>query len=168
MLRLGLVLISVSLAGCGLFAHGADDAPTDAPRCFVDAIAVRLLNPETLDCQSIGRGSCGSTQADQAPLPPWGRCDSGCETLSEFDCLIADRCRVVYDYDCFTGAGPCTALTPFMGCFPISEQGGGAQMCDGLDSWSCSARIDCVALHRPVCDGNVCWRQFMECRPENR
>ena len=60
------------------------------------------------------------------------------------------------------------ALQPFLGCFALSQQFSSG-VCEGLDSWSCSSRSDCIALHQEVCDApGSCWPQFFECVSENR
>jgi len=169
MLRLVWVLGSVALAGCALFANeaadgGLADATIDTPNSECDARAIGpLLNPQTLECDFAGN-SCSS----RAPLPPWGRCGGPCDAMPEPECLSAAECRAAYDHACFTGEGECTALTPFLGCFPISQFGTPTQDCVGLDSWGCSNSADCIALHTTVCSGDQCWREFVACENERR
>lgn len=162
-------VLLVLLSGCALFSNegtGDDDDVIDGGTgCADGGRGTELRDPETLNCTG---GGCREPSADQAPLPPWGVCGSSCEALGELECMTTTACRVVYDYDCVTGEAPCASFTPFMGCFPISDFGLPPDRCEGLDSWNCSGHDDCVALHRNVCDGEVCWRQFMECRSENR
>ncbi|MEZ4403883.1 MAG: hypothetical protein R3B06_27920 [Kofleriaceae bacterium] len=172
-LGLAFVLVTVAAsAGCSLYFPGDDDPGTCTP---VDPPApLELRNPETLQCDNYGGGpwcdpACGpcplAETADQAPAPPWGVCASGCEGLDEFTCLTRAECRVTYDYDCFTNDRQCSLLTAYVGCFALSQTGGGDQACAGLDSWTCSSRHDCAALHSQVCDpqSRVCWQQFIEC-----
>lgn len=182
MLRsLGLAAL-LAATGCSLYwddGDDADDSTIDAGQVCgapIPGAPLDLRNPDNLQCVSFGGGDCppgcpcplADGTADQAPAPPWGVCGGPCDVLGEAACLGAAECRAAYDYDCWTGNGPCTALQPFIGCFALSlSSNTGA--CEGLDSWSCSARNDCVALHKQVCDASgACWPQFFECRTESR
>lgn len=180
-MRRALLLASLALAGCSLYwddDHGSGtDAGVDVPEVCGAADggpAIELRNPDTLECVPFGGGGCPPgcpcplTGADEAPVPPWGVCGGACDALPEAACLTDPSCRVAYDYACYTGDGPCTALTPFLGCFALSQTAiTGA--CAGLDAWSCSSRNDCLALHTAVCDpSGRCWLQYVECRDEQR
>lgn len=173
----------VALAGCSLYWDEDNDGTPDAGECVLDGGSqgsVFLRNPDTLQCVDFGGGSrpcvpgcpCENLKpddtADQAPAPSWGVCGGPCDSLGEAECLGAFECRAAYDRDCFLGTGPCTALQPFLGCFALSQQFSSG-VCEGLDSWSCSSRSDCIALHQQVCDApGSCWPQFFECVSENR
>jgi hypothetical protein len=175
-----LALAAVLLGGCTLYWNDDhDDGTADAGPCSGDGPSgapLALRNPENLACVSFGGdgscdpqcGPCPLAGADQAPAPAWGVCGGPCDVLSEAACVVAPACRAAYDYDCYTGTGTCSALQPFLGCFALS-QSSSSGACEGLDSWSCSSRSDCVALHHQVCDASgACWPQFFECRTENR
>lgn len=182
MLRLAYVLIAVVATGCTL--HFGDDAPgDDCPRGdsayddgsdgALEAPLPDLLNPETLQCETFGYGCdsrCGPCDLeDPAPTPTWAYCGNGCEGLGEADCWNATQCRATYDYNCYTGDGPCEALVPFLGCYGTDQNGPIEGACSGLSAQECSRHNDCIALHTPQCSGNTaeCWQQFVECRGEN-
>ena len=173
---LGLATI-VAVTGCSLYFDDGEATPDGGTCGPIDGggAPLELRNPDTLQCTSFGGGgTCDPGCApcplanDQAPAPPWAVCNTRCETLGEFECTIDDQCRAAYDWACYTGGGECSALIPFIGCFALS-QSFSSGVCEGLDSWSCSSRNDCIALHQPVCDpSGLCWPQFVECRTENR
>jgi hypothetical protein len=176
--RLAALALALAATGCSLYFPGGDDTPDtynlDGGSPDAD---LGLRNPDNLRCEAFGRPgecdpACGpcplADSADQAPLPPWGECGGRCDTLPEAACLVDVECRAAYDFNYYTGAGPCTAFQPFLGCFSLSRWNQPGQ-CEGLDAWSCSGRPDCVALHSEVCDpSGVCWPQFVECTSENR
>ncbi|MBK9035858.1 MAG: hypothetical protein IPL61_32185 [Myxococcales bacterium] len=178
MVRAVALLSIAALAGCSLYFNDGGDAVPDAGEACgaVDTgPPLELRNPDNLECVSFGGGQCPpgcpcplSDSADQAPAPGWGVCGGPCDVLGELDCMVDDQCRAAYDYDCYTGTQDCAALTAFLGCFSLSQTFS-AGACEGLDSWSCSARNDCIALHKQVCDASgACWPQFFECRSEGR
>lgn len=167
----------VASSGCSLY-FGDDTGSTPDATCYLDGGApdagLGMRNPETLQCEFTNwpggcDPACGpcplADNADQAPLPPWGACGSPCELLPEQDCLNSNECRAAYDYACFTGDGECSSLQPFLGCYSLS-QFFNTGACEGLGSWDCSARADCVALHSLVCSGGACWQQFVSCVSE--
>lgn len=179
MVRL-VVALALAATGCSLYFPDGGEGTPDA-HCNLDGGSpdadLGLRNPDNLRCEAFGRPgecdpACGpcplSDNADQAPLPPWGECGGRCDGLTEPACLVDVECRAAYDYNCYTGTGPCTSFTPFLGCFSLSRWAA-AGACEGLDSWSCSGRSDCVALHQEVCDpSGQCWPQFVTCTSENR
>ena len=190
MLRLAYLGVAAVLAagagGCNL--HLGDDGDDDACGDDYDGDDVRplegedsleaplpeLLNPETLQCETYGYGycdpcyeDCPDIPADPVPVPTWAYCNGACDALAEADCRLATECRATYDYGCYTGTGPCSALTPFLGCHGVDMTGpvdGGG--CVGLDAQDCSRHNDCLALHSLQCNEDGCWQQFIECRDE--
>jgi hypothetical protein len=182
MIRLGLIAISLTLtlSGCTLYIFGDDDG--DDGVCLAQdeaddraglAALLDLVNPQTLECESFGTGGCGPCgcvegEGDAAPIPSWGYCASPCTGLDEGTCLGATGCRAAYDYNCYTGQGPCTALQPYLGCYATDMTGPIQGDCTGLDSWQCSLHDDCIALHSEVCSGGTCYQSFVECGPEVR
>src|SRR5690606_35778212 len=107
-------------------------------------------NPETGECVYFGGGGgggggCGDPctpcaepagEADRAPPPTWGYCESQCTGLDERTCIDTAGCRAIYVAGAF---GDCWS-TDQNG--PI--QGGG---CAGLDAYECSRHDDCSAVH---------------------
>jgi hypothetical protein len=174
---LGVALAMVA-GGCTLDFGGDDEPPClDSPaagdeRDELGAPVPELLNPETLLCESFGGGGCNPAcgpcdQPPAEPTPTWAYCGT-CQGIDEVTCLEASGCRAVYDYACYTGDGPCTALQPYIGCYGTDQTGPIQGSCAGLDAFSCSQHDDCLALHEPQCSGdpNDCWAQFIECRDE--
>jgi hypothetical protein len=180
-LAYGLITVAIAVAASGCSLHFSDDDPGD-DTCLTplngeeDSLGAPLpdlLNPETLQCETYGGGGgcrCGENcePTDQAPAPTWAYCYGSCDSLGEDDCLAATECRATYDYNCYTGRGPCEALVPFIGCHGTDMTGpisGGS--CAGLSAQECSRHNDCIALHTPQCSGGGdCWAQFVECRDE--
>jgi hypothetical protein len=176
--RLAYLVIAVAATGCTL--HFGDDTGDDGcplnTRGNDQAVPIQQqLNPETLQCEAYyGNtcdprcGPCDTTGQDARPAPTWAYCGDACEALGETDCLLATACRATYDYACFTGRGPCTALTPFLGCYGTDQNGPIQGACTGLGAQQCSEHNDCIALHSPQCSGDTaeCWEQFIECRGE--
>jgi hypothetical protein len=128
-----------------------------------------LLNPWNLQCEYFGGGGCGGcgacdlAEADAIALPSWGSCASSCIGLDELQCAWTPACRTVYDDTCLLTDGPCPALTPFMGCFPVDETGPVQGECVGLDAWECSRHDDCLATYSPDASGVP---QFVQCARE--
>ncbi|MBP9208372.1 MAG: hypothetical protein KBG28_30670 [Kofleriaceae bacterium] len=131
-----------------------------------------LRNPDTLTCDNVGGGGSGCDSGcgpcggagDGAPIayPTWAQCGHACEALDEGSCIAAPGCRAAYDYACQTGNGPCTALQPFLGCYPVDTTGPIAGSCLGLGGWDCSQHDDCAALYETSGPSAV----FAECVPE--
>ncbi len=184
-----VAVLALLLPACTIHWGGDDDIycpALDEGAPFVPDPG--LLNPWTLVCESFGGGGCGScgpcagdAEADPAAIPSWGSCASGCEGLAEAQCQSAANCRTVYDDICLFTDGPCSLLTPFLGCYPIDQTGPATGACDGLDAWECSRHNDCLASYRssPGCrdgadgdgDGQVdeadeCSYQFGRCAAE--
>src|SRR5690349_8335764 len=112
--------LAVTVSGCTLDFGGDDDPPCagldTSQNDALEAPLPDLLNPETLECETFGGGPCGCG----APCPPedtptWAYCGT-CQGIDEATCLEASGCRAVYDYACYTGTGPCTALQAYTGC----------------------------------------------------
>jgi hypothetical protein len=115
-----------------------------------------LLNPYNLQCETFGGGGCGALaadldqEADAIALPSWGSCASACFGLTESQCIGTPACRTAYDHACLFTDGPCPALTPFLGCYPVDTTGPvNGTACDGLDAWECSRHDDCLATYSP-------------------
>jgi hypothetical protein len=175
--RLACAVAPMLLASCNLYFSHSDPATVDATPpdasvvCDGGSAGPFLRDPDNLQCSDFGRGgSCIQGPADQAPAPPWGVCGGPCDGENESTCVVDPQCRAAYDFDCYTGTTQCAAFTAFLGCFSLSTAGQPSSACEGLDSWGCSSRSDCVALHTQVCDQTTgqCWAQYVECRTEMR
>lgn len=153
-----LALLAV-LPACILYQDGDDAVYCDDG----EYVPYELVDPGNLTCQDFGGYQCNARAELAVPIPSWGECTSDCRNLDEGECLGASGCRVAYDWACYTGEGPCTALIPFLGCYPVDQSGPVQGACDGLDAWGCSQHDDCVALH----DSNNA-ATFVRCVPENR
>src|SRR4051794_16777781 len=103
-----LVLALVLASGCALVFDGGGSGGDDVC-AFADdqpaVVAAPQRNPENLECQSFGGGSCDPScgpcpAVDLAPIPSWGFCGSPCEQLSESACAAAPECRVIKDIAC--------------------------------------------------------------------
>jgi len=155
-----LVLLAL-LPGCVLY--GADD---DVLECADgEFVPDERVDPGNLTCQDFGSYVCAPQDdlADLAvPIPSWGSCDSPCRALDEGACYGASGCRLVYDYACYTGDGVCSALVPFLGCYPVDQSGPVQGACENLGAWDCSLHDDCVALH------DAASLAFVSCGPEGR
>ena len=164
-----LLVSSLVLSACTFVFPGDDEPPVctqgDGDRAE-DPVA-GLRNPNTLACENFGGGGggsgCGPSPAG-APLayPSWPTCQHACEALDEGSCIGTPGCRAAYDYACVTGDGPCTALQPFLGCYPVDNTGPIAGSCLRLDAFECSQHDDCSALYRSSSRGLA----FAECAPE--
>src|SRR5262245_2565638 len=101
-LRLAFAVLLSALAGCTIYESSDHAQP---PRCDVAVSAVQLLrNPATGQCQyQRTPDPCGDALAVPLPLPPWGVCDSRCETLSQDACSADPSCHAVYVESCPSG-----------------------------------------------------------------
>ena len=167
---LAVTLLALSSA-CTVY-FGDDDVISDdtcdygAPAAGgADFAPIRLVDPYNLACEDFGGYGCpdycGPCAEYDVAIPSWGYCESACTYLGEGDCLDTPGCRAAYDWACYTGDGPCSALQAFAGCYAVDTTGPVQGPCDGLDAWSCSQHDDCVALHDSTA-GNA----FVECRAE--
>lgn len=131
-----------------------------------------LVNPYTLVCETFGGGGggCGrgtpcpaadtNNESDAIAFPSWGSCASSCIGLTETQCIATPACRTTYDYACLFTDGPCPALTPFLGCYPVDTTGPvNGTSCEGLDAWECSRHDDCLGAYSPDVG-------FRQCAPE--
>jgi hypothetical protein len=172
-MRLALLAVtSLALGGCTLdFGGGGDDQCLPVPASATGhqdlAPLPSLVNPETLECESFSPGNCNPACGDCPPgpeIPTWAFCGT-CSGVDEATCLAATGCRAVYDYNCYTGMGPCTAEVPYLGCFGTDQTGPIHGACNGLDAFECSQHDDCIALHSvDACPADTsCLEGFVEC-----
>lgn len=146
--------LALPLGACVI--HLGDDQP---PACDVtadggaagDVAVTLLLDPETLTCVQWdfggGCGLCGPCPEPLPPMPTWGSCQSQCTGLPEGDCTRTAGCRTTYDHACLTGDGPCSAFTPYLGCFAIDTTGPAPGACENLDALECSRHDNCLATY---------------------
>lgn len=148
------------LAGCTLY-FGDDtgddivDPPCQSGENGLIAQSVRLVNPETLACQTFNGNPCDGTCGPCAELalppelPPWGECASECIGLSEATCMTASACRITRRADYYYGnAGGTPTGDDYLGCYPLSDLAPppGA-VCKSLDALQCSANPACTGIY---------------------
>jgi hypothetical protein len=168
-----LALLSI-LTGC-LWEHGKGGGGGGDDVCVQTdfgepAIApAPLRDPGNLTCTSFGGGcnsDCGPCPEASLtpPIPSWGICGSGCESLGPGQCATTPECRVVKDANCSIGQAVC--LTDFMGCFPTDMQVDVSINCFTADAWDCSRNRACEAHHaQHSCPDVDCPRPFATCVP---
>lgn len=151
----------IGLTGCTLyFNHDGDDTTTgdDEPPCADDApagAAIRLVNPETLACQSFYTnpcdGQCGPCTASAPYIPPWGSCESACIGKSETACAADPSCNVTKEANKYYGNGglaPQNQHDDFLGCYPIGNAGVIDSVgCQTLDAEQCTNDNGCTAIY---------------------
>jgi hypothetical protein len=156
-------LLLTYLTACTIYFTGDDEPCEEQP-----TEPIRLIDPTNLACVDFSSTGCGDTltagDSELVAVPTWGSCDSLCFALDELTCMETSGCRVVHDWGCYTGEGPCTAEVSYMGCYPVDTTGpvsGGT--CADLDAWECSIHDNCMALHDTYTDN-----LFRSCMPEWR
>jgi hypothetical protein len=161
-LAFSAVVVLAAVSACTIHWGGDDDiyCPAGDQEPGRDP---GFVNPYTLVCESFGGGTgCGaiagdsSAEADALAIPSWGSCASPCIGLTESQCITTPACRTTYDYACLFTDGPCPALTPFLGCYPVDTTGPVQGSCEGLDAWECSRHDDCLAAYSPEVGFRVC------------
>lgn len=177
-MRLASIVAVVTLVpACQLYFTGGDDADDDP--CDVIAqpgYSQRLVNPETLACETFTQPSCdeqcGPCAGGAIYIPPWGQCASPCLGLSESACMADNQCRVARGYgDYYRRTGD-----DYMGCYPLNTgPAPDVERCEGLDAEQCAWQSDCTALYDGApgqCNAllpEACiGAQFRECIPETR
>ncbi len=173
-------VVLAALPACTIYWGGDDDiiCPAGDQEPGLDP---GLVNPYTLQCETFGNGGCGcgpcprdsntaletNEEADAIAFPSWGSCASACIGLSEYECIVTPACRTTYDYACLFTDGPCPALTPFLGCYPVDTTGPvNGTSCENLDAWECSRHDDCLAAYSPDIGFRVCAPELVpECPP---
>lgn len=175
-----LLAFAVLLPACQLYFTDDDDDDDDP--CLYPpqgTIPQRLVNPESLACQTFTQPTCDD-QCGPCPLagaiyiPPWGECSSPCVGLDETACMADDQCRVARSYSNYYT--PWTGVDDFMGCYPLNTGPvPDVQRCEGLDAEQCAWQSDCTALYDGApgqCSGvapEACiGAQFRECIPAAR
>jgi hypothetical protein len=184
----GVLLLSAA-SGCIFYSDDDDDCQYGGTGAEPGGAAYYdpgQRNPETGVCEYFGGGGgggCGDPcnpcpegdQADKAPAPTWGYCESQCTGLDEASCTTASGCRAIYTSNCITD--DCADQPVYVECWSTDMQGpiqGGG--CEGLDAYSCSMHDDCSAVHYPGCDQADAEAQdpiacpvgaFGYCTPEN-
>jgi hypothetical protein len=173
LMRIAYAALALLLTPACVIHWGGDDDDIICPLNAEDdgegfaAPAPGLRNPFNLQCEFFGGGGgCRGGlegEADLAPVPTWGQCESTCDFLAENECIATSACRTAYDHNCLLTDGPCPALTPFIGCFPVDTTGPVQGSCEGLDAQECSRHDNCLSTYT-VDSGGV--RQFSLCMPE--
>jgi hypothetical protein len=165
-LALAGVLLLSAASGCVFYSDDDDEclyggAEPGGGAAYYDP---GQRNPETGVCEYFGGGggTCGDPcnpcpatgEADRAPAPTWGFCESQCTGLDEGTCTATSGCRAIYTSNCI--AADCIDEPVYVDCWATDMQGpiqGGG--CEGLDSYTCSMHDDCAAVHYPACDGGA-------------
>jgi hypothetical protein len=121
-----------------------------------------LRNPDTGQCEEFGwrggggRGSCDegdfAFEADRAPSPDWGACQSSCTGLDEMTCLGTPSCRASYVGTCAQDASclPGDGNLEFYECWAVApENPVSTGECWNLGAYDCSRHDNCAAVHWP-------------------
>jgi hypothetical protein len=176
-MRFASFAVLALVPACQLYFIGGDDEPDDPCDRPAASVQFRLVNPETLACETfIQPGcdyACGPCPGAAVYIPPWGSCDSSCVGLSESDCMATDQCRVARSYGSYYES---TVIDDFMGCYPLNnEPSPDVQRCEGLDAEQCAWQSDCTALYsgapgqcNAVTPEQCIGAQFEQCIPEAR
>lgn len=166
---LAVAVSTLALAPACTIEWGDEDdiyCPANAEEAADRIPAPGLLNPANLQCEYFDSGGgcdSGSLAEDEAfAVPSWASCDASCFGFDESTCISTAGCRTAYDHACLLTDGPCAALVPFIGCYPVDTSGPIQGACEGLDAFACSQHDDCLATYTE--SGGV--RQFTLCMPE--
>ena len=168
-----LVAVVLVAPACQIYFDNDDDND----RCDLVGApepALRLVNPETLACQTFSQPTCdeecGPCAQGAIYVPPWGECSSSCVGLSESACIANSACRVARGRDDYYGN-----LDDYMGCYPLGTQPApDVERCEGLDAEQCSLQADCSALYdgapgqcTALTPEQCAGARFRECIPES-
>lgn len=181
-----LAMLLTLASGCFVVFDDGGGSDGDGVCVFDNAEPIAapapLRNPETLACESFGGGGCNiecgpcpavaELTEPTPPLPSWGTCFHGCESLTnETDCAKDSHCRVVKDVACAI-RGDC--VTDFLGCLPTDRSARPDVDCFAArDGFTCSQSSACTAYHRG--SGSLLdlsppapTRNFATCAPEGK
>lgn len=173
-----LIAATLLVPACQLyFTDDDDDDPCLYPPAYSSPAPQRLLNPETLACETFTQPYPCDSQCGPCPLagaiyiPPWGDCNSPCVGLDEDSCMANTQCRVARSYSDYYS--PWTGADDYMGCYPLNTGPvPDVQRCEGLDAEQCAWQSDCTALYDGApgqCNGlapEACiGAQFRQCIP---
>lgn len=175
-----LVVTLLVVPACQLYFTGGDDADDDPCDRLVGqpAFSQRLVNPETLACQTFTQPTCddqcGPCPGGAIYIPPWGECTSPCVGLSETACMADSQCRVARSYGTYYENQ--SSIDDFMGCYPLNTgPSPDVERCEGLDAEQCAWQSDCSSLYEGApgqCNAfapEACFgAQFRECITETR
>ncbi|MFN0252513.1 MAG: hypothetical protein ACKV2T_36890 [Kofleriaceae bacterium] len=176
-MRFAWIATLALVPACQLYFLGGDDEPETCDRPTVAGPQFRLVNPDTLACETFSQPgcdyACGPCPGGAIYIPPWGACDSPCIGLSESACMADEQCRVARSYSDYYESSP---IDDFMGCYPLNTAPSPAvQECDGLDAEQCAWQSDCTALYSGApgqCNAltpeQCIGAQFEQCIPEER
>jgi hypothetical protein len=177
-----LAMLLMLAPGCFVIFDDGGGSDGDGVCAFDQAEPASAIapqrNPETLTCESFGGGGCipdcGPCPAIAEPTPPlpsWGFCFHGCESLAETDCAKDVNCRVVKDAACAI-RGNC--ITDFLGCLPTDQSTRPDVDCFAArDGFTCSQSAACTAYHRGSANQRdegppQQVRAFATCAPEGK
>jgi hypothetical protein len=183
-MRLASIVATLALVpACQLYFTGddtGDDDPCDTP-VPQPSYSQRLVNPETLACETFSQPTCNEQCAPCAAegagaiyLPPWGACSSPCIGMSESACMADDQCRVARSYGDYYRHS--AGVDDFMGCYPLDTgPAPDLERCEGLGAEQCATQSDCTALYDGApgqCNAfapeQCIGAQFRECITETR
>ena len=179
-MRFASIVATLALVpACQLYFTG-DDSGDDDPCVYAAAIQPgypqRLVNPESLACQTFVQSSCddecGPCPGGAIYIPPWGECNSPCVGMSESACMADSQCRVARSHSEYYSQ----SADDFMGCYPLDTgPAPDVERCEGLDAEGCAWQSDCTALYEGTpgqCNAfapEQCFgAQFQQCITESR
>ncbi len=146
-----IVAVVTLVPACNLWFNGGGDDADDDPcdRLIQEpGFQHRLVNPETLACQTFTQpscdGECGPCPGGAIYIPPWGECSSPCIGLDETTCMAESQCRVARSHSGYY----LQSGDDFMGCYPLNTGASPeVERCEGLDAEQCAWQSDCTALY---------------------
>jgi hypothetical protein len=178
-MRFASILATLALVpACQLYFIGGDDEDDPCDNPPQGGFPHRLVNPETLACETFIQSSCNDTcgpcPGGAIYIPSWGQCDSPCVGLPESECMANDQCRVARSHEGYYTQW--LGGDDFMGCYPLNTGNApDVERCEGLDAEQCAWQSDCTALYEGApgqCNGvtpeQCIGAQFKQCITESR
>jgi len=148
-------LVAILLSGCSLYPFDGENDVCEQDLAASQPAPERKVNPSTLTCEEFSYGPECNADCGPCPLsgagggaqwiPPWGRCESECSTMSESECLDASQCRVTREHDAYYVNAP-----SFEGCYEktYNVTGDAVELpCEMRDAEQCAMGSQCTGLY---------------------